>query len=160
MFATSATVRNPNRSNCSSVFGPTPQSAATGKGCKKSITRSGGTNKQPFGLIAVDASFAKNLLDAIPTEQVIFCSSSTRARICSAIKVGVPNLLFAPLTSRKASSSEIASTSGVISENISITASLTSLYLWWLGEITIADGAKRFAVLIGIAAWTPIARAS
>ena len=94
------------------------------------MTRAGGTTKQPFGLIAVEASLATNLLAAIPTEQVIFCSSSTRARIYSPIKVGVPSRRLAPLTSRKASSKEMASTSGVTSEKISMTASLTSLYLW------------------------------
>jgi len=58
---------------------------------------------------------------ATPTEQVIRCSSATRARMCSAISRGVPSRRVAPETSRNASSSETASTSGVTCRKISIT---------------------------------------
>ena len=77
----------------------------------------------PFGLQCWEASLAINLEGAIPTEQVMPSSFSTRARIAVAISRPVPNSLRAPVTSRKASSSEIGSTSGVYELNICITRS-------------------------------------
>ena len=52
------------------------------------MTRSAGTTSRPSGLARVEASLATNLVEATPTEQVICCSSCTRARISSAIAVG------------------------------------------------------------------------
>jgi hypothetical protein len=68
-----------------------------------------------------DASFATNLVLATPTEQVTPCSSSTVARIHSPIWRGDPSRRAAPRTSRKASSSEIGSTSGVTERKTSMT---------------------------------------
>ena len=61
-----------------------------------------------------------NLDGAIPTEQVIPSCDSTLARIAAAISRGVPNRRCAPLTSKKASSSEMGSTHGVKLSKISI----------------------------------------
>ncbi len=68
------------------------------------------------------ASLATDTEAATPTEQVIRCSSWMTARSCSAICNGEPSRLVAPRTSRNASSSEIASTSGVTLRKFSITA--------------------------------------
>ena len=64
-----------------------------------------------------------NFEGAIPTEQVMPSSFSTRARIAVAISRPVPSNLRAPVTSRNASSSEIGSTSGVYEAKICITRS-------------------------------------
>ena len=69
-----------------------------------------------------------NLDGAIPTEQVMPSLASTWRRISTAISRPVPSNLRAPVTSRKASSSEIGSTSGVNESKISITFAETSEY--------------------------------
>ena len=80
-------------------------------------------SSMPFGLQCCDASLAINLEGAIPTEQVMPSSFSTRALIAVAISRPVPSNLRAPVTSKKASSSEIGSTSGVNDSKIFITRS-------------------------------------
>ena len=50
VFAMSPTVRSPSRSSSSSVFSPTPHSAATGSGCRKATTSAAGTTSMPVGL--------------------------------------------------------------------------------------------------------------
>ena len=79
-----------------------------------------------FGFAASEASFAVSFRGATPTEQVRPCSSSTRRRISAAIVGPSPSNRCAPETSRKASSSEIPSTSGVTLRNTSNTAALSS----------------------------------
>ena len=71
-LAISETLNKPKRAKTSSVFPPTPQSAPTGKGCRKSITSAGETTINPSGFALVEASLAINFVGAIPTEQVIF----------------------------------------------------------------------------------------
>ena len=80
----------------------------------------------PFGLHLPDASFAINFVVAIPTEQVIPSLASTFALICFAISRPSPSKRFAPVTSRKASSSESGSTSGVTDLKISMMCDETS----------------------------------
>ena len=81
VLAISETNRNPNFSRTSLVFGPTPQIALTGKGCKNSITRSGLISNKPFGLQYWLANLAMNLFGPIPTEQVTPHSFSTRVLV-------------------------------------------------------------------------------
>ena len=85
VFAMSETLTNPSRESCSAVFSPTPQSAPIGSGCKNSITLSAGTTCKPSGFAKLVANFATNIVEATPTEQVIPCSSLTRALITSPI---------------------------------------------------------------------------
>ena len=66
-----------------------------------------------MGLAALEASFANNLLRAIPTEHDSCSSSVTRARIASAISKLEPKSRWPPDTSRNASSNAIGSMSGV-----------------------------------------------
>ncbi len=136
MSASSAMVDTPSRLRRVSVAGPTPHSADTGNGQRKSITSSAATTFTPrpgrgpstdtCGLAVSDASLATNLDGPIPTEQVMPTSSCTRRRISVAIFVGAPWSRRADRTSRNASSSEIGSTSGVNEVKISITWPLTS----------------------------------
>ena len=67
------------------------------------------------------ASLATDTDAATPTEQVMPCSSWIVERSRSAIRTGDPSRRVEPRTSRNASSSEIASTSGVTSRKVSIT---------------------------------------
>ena len=90
------------------------------------MMRDDGTISMPFGFAFVDATLATNLFGATPTEQVIDCSASTRARIIAAISRGRPSRRTAPDTSRNASSSDNGSTAGVMSRKIAITPSDTS----------------------------------
>ena len=65
---------------------------------------------------------ATNLLGPMPTEQVICCSSATTARSVSPIWTALPKSRVEPVTSRKASSMEAASTTGVNWSKTAITA--------------------------------------
>ncbi len=69
--AMSPTVSSPTRSSCSAVRLPTPHSADTGSGCRKSSTATFGTTMNPSGLHMPDASLARNFVGATPTEQVM-----------------------------------------------------------------------------------------
>ena len=153
-------MRSPSRVSASSVFSPTPHSALTGSGCRNSTTRSTGTTMSPSGLARDEASFATNLVPATPTEQVTPCSSWIRARMCSAIVVGEPSRRTVPATSRKASSSDSGSTSGVTERKTAMTLSETWVYSRWSGRRTTACGHSRRARVIGIAECTPKRRAS
>ena len=85
-----------------------------------------GTTSSPSGLARAEASLATNLVEATPTEQVIRCSSATRARIGRADGGGLPSRRTEPATSRKASSRHSGSTSGVTGAKTSITPAETS----------------------------------
>ncbi len=63
-----------------------------------------------------------NLVEAIPTEQVMPCSSAMVSRIRWAMEVGVPSRRRDPATSRKASSMDSGSTTGVMLANSAMTA--------------------------------------
>ena len=69
--AISPTVRRPSRPRTSSARSPTPHSALTGSGCRKSSSPSAGTTSRPSGLQRADAILATNLTGATPTEQVM-----------------------------------------------------------------------------------------
>jgi hypothetical protein len=90
------------------------------------MTSGGRTTSSPSGLARVEASLATNFVPATPTEQVIPCSSKTRARMYSPISAASPSRRPAPDTSRKASSMLSGSTSGVIDRNKAMTERETS----------------------------------
>lgn len=139
---------------------PTPHSAPTGRVRRNGTVAAAGTSSMPSGLACVDASFATNFVVAIPTEHVIPWSAWTRRRSAAAIRVGGPRRRRAPLTSRNASSTLTCSTSAVISPSATMTERETSWYRAWSGGTTTACGHSRRAVVMGIAEWTPNARAS
>ena len=85
------------------------------------MVSSAGTTSTPSGLASRLAILATPTVAATPTEQVIPCSSATRARIDSAMSAGGPSRRTAPLTSRNASSIDSGSTRGVTCRKISIT---------------------------------------
>ena len=85
------------------------------------MTSDGGTTTTPSGLARRLASLATETDAATPTEQVMPCSSWMVERSRSAISRGVPSRRSEPRTSRNASSSDTASTTGVTSRKVSIT---------------------------------------
>jgi hypothetical protein len=64
-------------------------------------------------LAASDASLARSFVGATPTEHDRLSSAAMRRRMAAAISAPVPKSRKAPVTSRKASSRAIPSTSGV-----------------------------------------------
>ena len=124
--ARSPTVVKPRWRRRDSVCSPTPHNAPTGSGCRNATTRSGGTSSNPSGLPWAEAILASEVVAAPPTVQAMPCSSATRARMSSATARGPPRRRRAPRTSRKASSSDTGSTSGVTDRKISITPRDTS----------------------------------
>ena len=118
----SATVCSPSRTSASSVLSPTPHRAPTGSCCTKATTSSRGTTTMPSGLASPEASFATNLVGATPTEQVMPCSSWMVSRMSWPIRAGLPSRRTDPDTSRKASSSDNGSTTGVMVSKVAITA--------------------------------------
>ena len=80
----------------------------------------------PSGLATALATLARNLVRAMPTVIGSPTCSRTRRRSRCAISVGVPEIRSSPRASRKASSIDRPSTSGVVSSKISKTALLAS----------------------------------
>ena len=72
------------------------------------------------------ATLARNLVRATPTEMGRPTRSRTSRRSFPAISLGRPETRNSPPTSRKASSIDSPSTSGVVSPNTSNTARLAS----------------------------------
>jgi hypothetical protein len=114
----------------------------------------------PSGFAAAEASFARNLFGATPTEHTSSSSSRTRARISSPILAGSPKSEVAPPTSRNASSRDRGSTSGVNESMISRSRTLAARYAGKSGGTNTACGASRFARAAGIAEEIPNRRAS
>ena len=79
-----------------------------------------------FGFAASDASFATSFVLATPTEQARPSRSRTSDRTWAAISPPEPSRRRAPVTSRKASSNAIGSTSGVTAWKIWCTSALVS----------------------------------
>ena len=139
----------------SAVFTPTPQSRRTGSGCRNASSRSGGTSSSPSGLASWLATLARNLVRAMPTVMGSPTRSRTCARSRAAISTGVPDTRHRPDTSRKASSTDSGSTTGVVSWNTSNTASLACEYADIRGGTTIACGHSARAWRPPIAVRTP-----
>jgi hypothetical protein len=106
------------------------------------------------------ATLARNFVRATPTVIGSPTSSSTLCRRRSAICGGVPDMCSSPLTSRKASSIDRASTTGAVSRKISNTALLASTYAGNTGGTTTASGHSRRAWAPPIAVRMPRALAS
>ena len=81
-------MRMPSRRSGSAVRAPTPHSAVTGSGCRKSSTSAAGTTSMPSGLHRAEATLATNFVGATPTEQVSASSRRPAARMRCAITAG------------------------------------------------------------------------
>ena len=106
--------------NFGSVFGPTPHILEIASGANMPRVCSDEMMVNPFGLSKSLAIFATNLEVATPTLTVNFNSSYTRARIARAMVGPLPSNNCEPVTSTKASSTLMGSTSGDWSRKICI----------------------------------------
>src|SRR5436309_13841243 len=122
--------------------------------------RSGLITVRPSGFFQPDAIFARNLFGATPADAVNPVSARIRSlsRRATGVASGSPHAFS--VTSRYASSSDSGSTSGVTSRKILHTAVDAALYREKSGGTLMSDGHRRTAVAIGIAEYTPNARAS
>ena len=158
--AMSPTVCIPRACNLAAVLAPTPHTRSIGSGWRKAISSPGGTTINPSGLDTALATLARNFVRATPTLIARPTRSRTSRRRRTAISAGVPAIRRSPPTSRKASSTEIPSTKGVVSSNTSNTALLASVYADSRGDTNTASGQSRRASPPPIAPRTPRARAS
>jgi hypothetical protein len=97
-----------------------------GSGARNSRTRSGGTTQRPSGLFTSLAIFATNLQGATPADARSPVFTKIAALILAAIVGPSPKSDWLAVTSRKASSSDNPSTSGVNVFSTSNTSALTS----------------------------------
>jgi hypothetical protein len=97
-----------------------------GSGARKAAPVPGGTSRWPLGLARSEAILAMNFTSAMPAEQGRDSSSAIRLRSIDAISAGEPRSRLDAVTSRKASSSDSPSTSGVALWRMSKTRSLAS----------------------------------
>jgi len=117
-------------------------------------------HEQPSGFATPLATLARNFVRATPTVTVSPTSSRAEARSRAAMCSAVPTTLRMPPTSRKASSTDSPSTSGVVRANSSNTAWLASTYAAMRGSTTTASGHRRRASERLIPVRTPHACAS
>ncbi len=127
-------VRMPRSCNRFSVTLPTPQIFETGNGASISTLFASVMTVSPSGLFKSDASLAKNLLGATPTEAVSPVWAWISALMLFAIVRASPNFLVAPVTSRNASSTETGCTNGVNVPRMVIICLETSPYFFILGR--------------------------
>ena len=121
MAATCPIVLNPWPVSLAAVLGPTPHSLSTGRSARKLRSVPGSTTVRPSGFAMPEAIFATDLLEATPTEIVSPSSDSTRRRSSCAHSTGSCPSSTPRVMSRKASSRESGSTSGVVSRNMLMT---------------------------------------
>ena len=111
---------------------------------------------KPRGLSRSEASLARNLLSLSPIDTVIASVSSTRrASVARSWAGHAPWSAWVPPRSRKASSIDNGSTTGVSRSISARTARPTSLYFAMSGRITTASGQTDSALNIGIAECSP-----
>ena len=106
-------VAMPSARSACSVTLPTPQRRETGGGARNAAVVPGGTATSPSGLPRSEAIFAAILQSATPAETVSPVPARTSPFTCVAMGSGSPCRARLAVTSRKASSRESGSTSGV-----------------------------------------------
>ena len=111
-------VRMPMELRRSTALGPMPHSRPTSIGGRSTSTLSGSITVSPSGLFMSEASLARNLFGATPTEAVRPVSEAMRCLRRMPISVAGPSSRMLPVTSRKASSRLSGSTSGVTESKI------------------------------------------
>ena len=141
------------------VRGPTPKIAETDSGARIVCTSSGRITRKPSGLSMSLASLAMNLELATPTDATSPVSRRMSRLIARPISAGSPPEYSQPVTSRKASSSESGSTSGVYERKIDMILRLSAVYFSKFGLTTTSSGHSRSASAVDIAERTPKRRA-
>ncbi len=128
----------------------------TGFGARKAAASAWPSTAKPRGLSMSEAILARNLLADRPIDTVMPWSRSTRAAKRASTRAALmPCSRCVPVRSRKASSIDSGSTSGV-SSNIAVrTARPTSTYLAMFGLMTTRFGQRLSASNIGMAERMP-----
>ena len=140
--------------------GRRPIAARPGAGGGTLNSPSEGTVSSPSGLATPLATLARNFVRAIPTVTGRPTSSRAARLRRAAISGAEPASRSRPRTSRKASSIERPSTSGVVSSNSSNRSLLACAYADMRGRTTTACGQSWRACLPPMAVRTPNAFAS
>ena len=155
-----AMVRSPSRSRRWRVASPTPQMAEIGRCARNASVSARPITENPRGLLRSEAILARNLLWESPMETLTrSCASISfdrRARIRAG---GALCRRCVPERSRKASSIDSGSTSGVTARMRSRIERPTSAYLPMSGRMIVASGQSASALNIGMAERTPLMRA-
>ncbi len=131
-----------------------------GSGWRNASSPCAGTSSNPSGFATALATLARNLVRAMPTVMGRPTSLATRARNVRPISTGAPRMRRSPATSRNASSTEMPSTSGVVSWKIANTRRLASVYAANRGGTTITVGQSLRAALPPMGVEMPNAFAS
>ncbi len=97
-----------------------PQRSVTGTSRSRAAASQGGMTVRPSGLLSLAANFAVVLSPLTPTEHNSPEASNTLRFASRAMRSGVPDRRWQCVTSRKASSTENTSMSGVTSCNASM----------------------------------------
>jgi len=140
---------------------PMPGTTATGRSASRAAVSARPMIEKPRGFSSSEASFARNLLCDSPTDTVMPISSSTRFAKRTSVVAGLAWCRRSvPERSRKASSIDTGSTSGVSSSIRARTSRPTRRYLSMSGRTTTASGQAFRALNIGIAERTPNVRAT
>ena len=122
-------VKMPSCKSPFSVFSPIPKIFLTGSGAIKSLAASSRIITKPFGFSKSEASLAKNLFGAMPTDAVRPVFSFILSLIASpALLISSPMAVM-PVISRNASSMESGSMQGENSLKIAIMFLDISTYL-------------------------------
>ena len=118
-------MRTPYSRSAGAVFSPTPHSRAIGSGARNVASSPGGTTTSPSGLRRSDAILATSFVVATPDggRQPDLVGDRRLDRGGRSLGPS-PNSARDPVTSRKASSIEIGSTSGVNRRRIAMTSRL------------------------------------
>ncbi len=153
-------MRTPYSRSAAADFSPTPHSRRISSGARNAASSPGSTTTSPSGFWRSEAILATSFVVATPTEIVRSTDDVTSSLIRRPIAAPSPNRTREPVTSRKASSIEIGSTSGVNRRRTAITALLASVYFAPSTGTKIPVGHRRPASRSDIAEWTPNARAS
>ena len=103
---------------------------------------------------------ARNLFGATPADAVSPISARKRPLIVRATSRAGPSRRWVPVTSTKASSTEIGSSNGEYSDRRVMISPEARVYLSMSTGRKTASGQRRAARPIGMAEWTPNRRAS
>src|SRR4029453_14509322 len=131
-----------------------------GSGARKAASRPGSTTTRPSGFSRSEATFARNLLGATPTDAVRATSTRMRVLMSRAMVGPSPRSARLAVTSRNASSMDTGSSSGVHSASRAMIWRDTAAYLSMSTGRYTASRHRRYARLIGMAEWMPKRRAS
>ena len=142
--ARSPIVCTPSASRRFAVRGPTPKIFETGSGSSTSRCSSGRITRKPSGLSRSRGELGEELrAGATPTEATRPSSRRMSRLIARPISTASPKSRSQPATSRKASSSESGSTSGVYERKSAMMRRLSAMYFSKSAGSSTSSGQRR-----------------